>query len=926
MYHNAISIYKGFSYLIIVISSFALKASAQCIEKDFLTKTSIIDKNTTLTGAEKLEQFYSLKNLFNRCKFQPDSIYSAILLKIDYYEVYCNKNFDIGIAMANEAVRINTNNKGGSKYLTTKAYYHLAAYYYQFSLFDKALKYFDSTIITANSFPDTTNYIIQSRLYKAYIYFQIGDYQKAIEESTSGIYTSLQKKDSTHFLELLTQRAQSLYYENNFKDAFTDVNTMIKIAEKNNALYELASALKIKAIIFQKNQQFKASDSLFKKAIAIRIKTGDFEQVSRDYIDYGNFYIDTLHYFERAKFCYLQTINHAKKINDSSLLAKANTNLAELYLRKKDFLSSFKYIHKAFAYLNTLVDNIYQNPMSSDLCKTGINETIIVLINNKIEALLNIFITKKDNNALKACMQTCFIMDTLINKMRNGQTGNQSKLYWRNYTKDFYSNAIRASFLANNPDAAFYFMEKSRAVLLNDKLNELNAASYLSKTDAAKQEDYEIRIIELQQKMSVLPDTSKQYHDLQLRLLNTKNDYEQFIKSLEQKYPVYYQYKYADNVPTLKALQLYLTKNNQNFVHYFFADTATYILAITANNTKFIKLTQNEFNKDELTGFIKLCSDKKALNNNYHSFALLSNSIYKKIFQPLQLPEGRVVICTENTVIPFEALCADKTGKHFLLNDYSFSYAYAAGFLMKQFNNPPAKGNFIGFAPVSFNKTLGVVDLKNAASALNASASFYNNDKLFTYSNASRRNFFTYAPSYSVVSIFSHAYADTTDNEPVLFMQDSLIHLSELQSLNNPATKLVLLSACQTNVGKNATGEGIYSLARGFASAGIPSVAATLWKADEETIYAISEKFNEYLAEGMNKDEALQKAKSDFIQANSSEKMLPYYWANMILIGNADTVNLNVSSGNSNNKYLWLTAIIIIILPAGFLFFKMKHR
>ncbi len=91
-------------------------------------------------------------------------------------------------------------------------------------------------------------------------------------------------------------------------------------------------------------------------------------------------------------------------------------------------------------------------------------------------------------------------------------------------------------------------------------------------------------------------------------------------------------------------------------------------------------------------------------------------------------------------------------------------------------------------------------------------------------------------------------------------MQDATIHLSELQRLNNPATKFVLLSACQTNVGKTATGEGIYSLARGFAAAGIPSVSATLWNADEETIYNISNSFNKYLSEEMNKDEALQKA------------------------------------------------------------------
>ena len=308
-------------------------------------------------------------------------------------------------------------------------------------------------------------------------------------------------------------------------------------------------------------------------------------------------------------------------------------------------------------------------------------------------------------------------------------------------------------------------------------------------------------------------------------------------------------------------------------LHYFIGDTVTYILAITPSATKFIRLSQKEFNKEQLSDFLQLCANKEALNNHYSSFAALSNSIYKKIFEPLHFPKGRIIICLDNIVIPFEALCTDAKGKNFLLNDYSFDYVYSARFLMKQFNNPVAKGNFAGFAPVSLFSTLNVSRLINAADALNASAAYYKNNKFFTHENATRNNFFNYAPSYSIVSIFSHASADTTDNEPVLFMQDSLIHLSELQQLNNPATKLVLLSACQTNVGKAATGEGIYSLARGFATAGIPSVAATLWKADEETIYAISEKFNQYLSEGMNKDEALQKAKLYFIQRITAIKV-----------------------------------------------------
>jgi CHAT domain-containing protein len=134
-----------------------------------------------------------------------------------------------------------------------------------------------------------------------------------------------------------------------------------------------------------------------------------------------------------------------------------------------------------------------------------------------------------------------------------------------------------------------------------------------------------------------------------------------------------------------------------------------------------------------------------------------------------------------------------------------------------------------------------------------------------------------------------------------------------------------LLSACQTNVGREATGEGIYSLARGFAAAGISSVAATLWKADEQTIYGLSEKFNEYLSKGMSKDEALQKAKLYFVQNNSNtEKLLPYYWANMILIGNADAIDLQ--SGNSIYDWIISGTITLICIASILLFRKKKNR
>src|SRR4051794_26444149 len=111
---------------------------------------------------------------------------------------------------------------------------------------------------------------------------------------------------------------------------------------------------------------------------------------------------------------------------------------------------------------------------------------------------------------------------------------------------------------------------------------------------------------------------------------------------------------------------------------------------------------------------------------------------------------------------------------------------------------------------------------------------------------------------------------------------------------------MIVLSACKTGVGKHAKGEGVFSLARAFMAAGIPSTVTTLWQVNHKAIYDLTEAFYRYLHQGFPKDEALQKAKLEFIKNNSNERLLPYYCANMILIGNAAPVAFPNNSSYSN--------------------------
>jgi CHAT domain-containing protein len=905
----------------IVLCFLLLKAPAQVNYNNIaFTDIEKIHKNKTFSDKQKLSIFYTIKANCEKKAMTNDSLYVATLLKIGEYESALNNNYDTAINYANRAITYNR--KVNSENLNIISNYDLGLFYYNQFSYLKALSYFDNTNLLYKKHKGEIYYDVNARWIKAEIYLEIGDYQKAIDESNFGLSVTAQKKDTLGYVYFLNRKAFALLYENNFSQSLKNAETAIAL-NKNIDLFELSTSYKIIARAYEAKQQFNSALLFYIKSKNNSLRLNNSSLIAGDFIDLGNFYI-TLKEYKKADECYFQALHYTSKMqnNKARSLKEAIVfnNLSETAIRQNNLNNTQKYIQLAFLKLG--IKNI--NVTSAKLSNLNDKRLVTYLVYNTNNYLLQKYLSTKQNNYLKSSLKIAMVADSVITQIRHEQISEESKLYWRDKTRHLYINAIEACYLDNNASRAFYFMERSRAALLNDKLNELNASAYLSKEDAAKQEAYKIKMAELEQQLGNATENSDEYKDVQLQLLNAKSDLEQFIKSLEKKYPAYYQYKYEDAVPSLTALQASLKKNNESFVYYFMGDSTTYILAISANNTKFIRLTKNDFDSEQLSTFLQLCADKEALNSHYSAFAELSNNIYKQIFGPLQLPKGRVIICADNIIIPFDALCKDKSGRNFLLNDYSFSYVYSARYLMKQFNTPPATGNFLGFAPVSFAPYLNVRDLKNAGIALQASAAYYHNNKIFTNQNASRSNFFKYVSSYSVVSIFSHARADTTDNEPVLYMHDSLIHLSELQLLNKPATKLILLSACQTNVGKSATGEGIYSLARGFATAGISSVAATLWKADEQTIYIISEKFNEYLSEGMNKDEALQKAKLYFIQENAnSEKLLPYYWSNMILIGNTDAIQLQLKH---HYYYEWVISGIVVLMCFGIIFLILKKK
>lgn len=113
--------------------------------------------------------------------------------------------------------------------------------------------------------------------------------------------------------------------------------------------------------------------------------------------------------------------------------------------------------------------------------------------------------------------------------------------------------------------------------------------------------------------------------------------------------------------------------------------------------------------------------------------------------------------------------------------------------------------------------------------------------------------------------------------------QNGFLRLHDIYNMKLPA-ELVVLSACQTGLGKEIRGEGLVGLTRGFMYAGAPRLVASLWKVDDAATAELMKRFYRgMLRKGLRPAAALREAQ---VQMWNQERWKsPYYWAAFALQG-----------------------------------------
>lgn len=113
-------------------------------------------------------------------------------------------------------------------------------------------------------------------------------------------------------------------------------------------------------------------------------------------------------------------------------------------------------------------------------------------------------------------------------------------------------------------------------------------------------------------------------------------------------------------------------------------------------------------------------------------------------------------------------------------------------------------------------------------------------------------------------------------------LQDGYLRLSDIYNLKLTAD-LVVLSSCESALGKDLESEGTIGLPRGFLYAGARSVIASLWKVDDDATAILMKALYSHMLQGENPSGALHDAE---LELSKDERFTdPYYWAAFVVEG-----------------------------------------
>jgi CHAT domain-containing protein len=608
-----------------------------------------------------------------------------------------------------------------------------------------------------------------------------------------------------------------------------------------------------------------------------------------------------LNLFEKAKTLFFQN-----KKTPTRSVAKLYFEEATLYYHKSKFIEAQNSISRVFS---TLIPNYSNKKYYLPNAKSLYAETTLL---DALDLQAALYLSQNQpKKALESYQLSFYIEDLfqsllvyenskIITQIRNrNRTEKCLAIYYSLYQKE-----KKIIYIEN----AFALQERTKSAVLKAAINKNKTISREEKLILEQLQNWNTIIIKEQQRLdyadiAVINNAIKKQNELML-LLKSKDS--NTSKDSNKEFDI-------------KELYAKLEKDNTYMVEYFYGIQTIYVFTITQNKIAIKTVYNGDTATPKIVQFIDFFSNATTISNNPLEYNHYANVAYEILRLPKKSSNKNLIIIPDGilTFLPFEALITERTTTsnfakmHYLLNDFAIGYNNSATFYLNSIPFQHEKESVLGVFPIFENSSLELTFSKKELENLKR-----NFDGTYLEGqNATFQNFKTKVANYAVLHLSTHASSgDIVEPASIKFYDQEILY-SQLYNLNIKPD-LVVLSACETGLGKLYKAEGAMSVARGFQFAGAQNLLFSLWKVNDFTTSVVMEKFYKNITSGKSYFDSNHQAKIDFLKDSSipNAKKSPYYWSAFVYYGTLENKSSPI------NYFLWLS--ILGSLIGLFLLFK----
>jgi CHAT domain-containing protein len=695
--------------------------------------------------------------------------------------------------------------------------------------------------------------IISGYINLSIVYKSIGNHQTAID--------LLQKTAKNKFISQLQNKR--------IKEELTVNYIGLKKYEKANKLLQNADlddfqSLKAKSFFALQNNEIDQAISYFNKAKKSFFNSKEFtaREVAKLYIDEASIYV-FLKDEKKAKSLFLEALRTLLPLEKTVTFPHKNSLYAE-----NSFLTIFDELAQLESNSQKKMAYYDLSFYVSDLIKSNI------------------------------VSQESLIIQQFNDRKR---TEKYLEILWNDYQKNNKIETI---------EKAFLYAEKSKNVVLKNKTQLKSLLELFPKNKDLKLQNQLISKQELLiNELIRLQITGKNPKEIE-RINSNLATISMALKECNERVQNQFQNEIKN---TFKIANLYekTAKDEAQVVYFFWGNESIYEFKIDNKKIEWIKIKNDEDFNLTLKKFIHFFDNASAINNDVNLFTKTSFQLYEKLQLSILKEHKNTIIIPDGLLnfVSFDALITQKTTSKnyskipFLVYKNKLVYQTNAFFYIK--NVPKEKQKtIIGFFPIFENTNAELLYSKDEAKAL---IPFH--AKIFLNENATKDNFIKNYSNYDIIHLSTHGTSGSFNEPATLVFYDDLILIQELYALKNCNPQLVILSACETGIGKLQKGEGAMSVARAFQYAGADNVLFSLWKINDYATAQLMTSFYENYENTTSFFEANYDSKIDYLGNNeiSNHKKSPYYWSSFVYFGVID-------SKKENHFYFYFFGAITIII------------